>query len=617
MLKLFDFAKRSTESALLVGAVLMIGAVFGTSANAISLDDDKINPVYLDYLNDVRNGEGYKWKLIPNMYMPKSRGDGYGADANLPSSYNLIEEDFATQLKNQGSDGICWAYALTTAMESNLLKTQGVSATFSAKQLDYLVANGTPYNNYVQSFLGEDAGHEIGGGYNFSYASFGLSSSSVPADETRFFAKMKANDSTLDGYASWGEYEDFRRMNLVFNEDVPAYTTPMNGVLVSGTESDYYVSDYTQFYASSANVNEIKTAVYNNGAVYVGTQAPGTPNCYDVASNTVVDRGKDVCGVEHGHAMAIVGWDDSHVYTDPSDGTSKTGAFIMQNSWGSDELFQNYGVTYERLVESGAVNPSELTDEQIQAIKDRIANYNAYEYVYLAYEFESSERDGATIDFATVGMTKNEYDFVSDVTNEVDGLGGVSEDGSSEIIYTYEAGETPERIEAIAMTMHMIFVDGDTAATIYVDNGNGYVEFGSITVPKNVSIKRTVVAEKNIDVSGVYKVKVVFENGESVGDYAPFFTTTVYANEAPADGGEDDGDGDNPGGSEGEDGGAEDDEDGEAIKVPNTGLFTGDFKGEYVLVSLAVVMLGASYVIHRIYVNRKSIFHKVKFDKKK
>ena len=163
----------------------------------------------------------------------------------------------------------------------------------------------------------------------------------------------------------------------------------------------------------------------------------------------------------------------------------------------------------------------------------------------------------------------------------------------------------------------MIFVDGDTAATIYVDNGNGYVEFGSITVPKNVSIKRTVVAEKNIDVSGVYKVKVVFENGESVGDYAPFFTTTVYANEAPADGGEDDGDGDNPGGSEGEDGGAEDDEDGEAIKVPNTGLFTGDFKGEYVLVSLAVVMLGASYVIHRIYVNRKSIFHKVKFDKKK
>lgn len=612
MSKIFGFVRKNDKALLLFGALVMLGVAVGASGNvsALNLDNKSINPVYLKYLEDVRNGEGAKWKLTPSMFVPQGSGEeGYGAETELPSAYNLVTSGYATQIKNQGSEGICWAYALTTAMESNLLKKKDTPAVFSAKQLDYLLAPGSEYYGYLNSAFEWE--RTLGDGSNIYQAGFVLSNASVPADEGEFFAKMQLNDSDLAEYKSYGEFQDINTINIFLGNEVPAYTTPMSNALVSGMASDYIVNEYTTYYPT-ANINEIKEAVYNNGAVYVGTYSPGTPNCYDAATNTVVDRGYSVCGENYGHAMAIVGWDDTHVYTDPATNTEKVGAFILQNSWGNSDLLVDYRITYDNLVAEGLIDQSQLTEEQIQQLKDAIADYNAYEFVYLAYDFERSENNGATIVFASIDMAQNSYEYIADSVEEAEGFGDTTdESGSSSIIYTYDAGDVKQRIEMIALDMHMLALEAPLNVTILVDDGDGYKEFGTITLPKNVSVKRAVKATKKIDVTGGYKVKVDFGDVTGVDEYADLFTTVVYANDAPDDGGDSEG-GDSEGGDS-EGGETEDEED---IKVPNTGWFAGGISGGVFTVSLVMLGLGTTYVMRVIYKNRRQIFHKVKFDKK-
>lgn len=631
MIHLSVSAKKDIKFLMIACVFLMVGMVFSADANAQSLTNGRVNPVYLRYLEDMRNGNGERWNVVPDLFVPDFEVEvGYGGIANLPETYNLVEDGVATQIKNQGTDGICWAYAITTAMESNLLKTQRKVANFSAKQLDYLIAPGTDYYDYIKGIdvlietgsgsvrIGDIFEHALGDGIsNFGFASFGLSSSSVPAEDSAFFAKMKTNDTGLQLYDSYGEFEDNNTIDMFISgisgsgdETFKPYSVPMSNELITGTKSDYMVKSYTQYYAEAITIDDIKEAVYNGGAVYVQSYAPGTDRCYDSATNTVVDMGVDVCGTE-AHAMAVVGWDDNHAYTNPDTGLQETGAFILQNSWGNSDLLLDYGITYERLVEDGVIDHDGLSQEQIQRIRNAISNYNAYEFVYLAYDFEASPDNGGIIGFASIEMGDGEYDYVYDVTDMVDGFGDTGE--QSGVVYTFDTGETKEQVKAVSFDVHFITLPLDMPVSIYLDNGSGYKKFGSVSVPKDMlSIRRTIVADKPTNVNGTYKVKLVLGDGVDLSGYESLFTVTAYADTAPLDGDDEDG---GDGGDEGDDG-KDEEEDEVDIKVPNTGWFVGGINGGIVTISLAMLGLGVAYIIYRAYAGRKEIFHRVKFDKK-
>lgn len=93
---------------------------------------------------------------------------GKGGGVNLLARFSL-KDNYATTLKNRGGDGICWAYAMTTAIEPNLKKTQGIDVEFSPKQLNYLMAS-TKYAKYVEDSFGTT--RELGGGYNFHFREY-------------------------------------------------------------------------------------------------------------------------------------------------------------------------------------------------------------------------------------------------------------------------------------------------------------------------------------------------------------------------------------------------------------------------------------------------------------
>ena len=622
MRKLFCTTGKRIEPVIGLGLVVVLGMGMLCAANvgAASFNDGmRINQVYLEYQEDVQNGMAYRWKLIPNKYVPVGVDEGYGGDAELPSSYNLRDEGVVTQIKNQGSDGICWSYAIITAMESNL-KKQGISEEFSAKQLDYLLAPGTGYYSYMSTMFG--ASRSLGGAGNFTMASLGLSSRSVPASEAGFFAIMKENDSELSGYSSYGQFQDFNRIDMyLYNNDGEPYTVAMESDKITEADSEYIVDEYEHYYAKSATVSAIKNAVYNNGAVYVGTYM-GAPNCYDITSDnilTIVDRGGNVCSEEYGHGMVVIGWDDNWTYKDPASGNTKQGAFILQNSWGENDLLEEYDITYERMVETGVWVPDEHTEEENESYRRYLEGYNgAYTYLYLAYDFEDDPDNGSTIDFASLKMAENNYKYFYDLTDEIEGFGTTAND-EGEIVYVYDTDGGEEQIDAIAIELHGVMAPSAMNATVYVDSGEGYKLFGSTTVPQGIAVRHIVEAKKKFKIKDEFRVKVQYtidgQAIENIDTYYPYFTTTVYANDVSADGdGDDEGD-DGDGENEGEDTNSEDEEE-EVIKVPNTGLFTGGIRNGIFVVSLMMLGVGAIYVAYVVHKNRKEIFHKVDFDKK-
>ena len=608
-----------TKIAMIAGVLGIGGLMFGNSVSAMSHSDAMvINPVYQQYLQDVSVGRGANWKLIPNKYKYIGDYGGKGSDAALPASYNLVEDGYGTTLKNQGFDGDCWAFATTTAIESNLKKTQGITTEISPKQLDYLMAEGSPYYSFLHDNFG--VSRSLGEGGNFAIASFAAGGKSTPILEKNFFAKMQANDPELEDYSSWYVYQTNLVQNAVLNEIENSYFDFDNGFAGgSYTESmniesvmdepDYTVAKYRHYMGDKDLVETIKEDVYQYGAVYVGTIAPGTEDCYDEDTKTIVDLGSNVCSEESGHAMAIVGWDDNHTYTDPSDGSTKTGAFLLQNSWGKSDIFDGSNEEFldidDILFLAAFDAESEFSEDEEEEVRSMLENYDADEYVWFGYDFDDSE--SGWVDFASIQETKkNNYDKVYDSINQAEGLG--TEGKSTESVYTFSTDGATEYVDAISVATHLAAYNADVEYVVYVDptgTGNSYKEEGSVIIPMGEMGQETVELKSPVEVTGTFKVKV---EGKAFGEVQEFDnedlayrTVTVYVTGddivVPNTAGVD-----------------------EVVldaTAPNTGLFTGEnsfarFGGVVAIAS----MITASLFGRVAYKNRKSLFHRVGFKKK-
>ena len=578
------------------------------------MDSMILNPVYEQYQQDVAAGLGSKWKMVPVKYKSKNGTGGKGENTSLPAAYNLIAAGYGTAIKNQGADNDCWAFATTTAIESNLKKTQGIDYEFSPKKMDYLLAkngstegSGSEYYDYIASF---GADRSLGDGGNFLLSSYLLGGESALEDEAGFFEKMKLNDAeNLSKVSSWRQFQDENIIGSVIGEHVNAYTKPMPKSDLS-EKSDYVVMDYRYIEGKQDNVGTVKESVYKYGAAYVGTIAPGVEACWDAETSTIVDRGTN-CGTENGHAMAIVGWDDGHEYTDPSDGTTKKGAFLLQNSWGEDSLFADYGIDVEALM--GMLDTSGLTEEQIAEARteftDFLENYSAKEYIWLGYDFVDSTNEG-TIDFGTIQKTeKNEYKNVYDSKTA-----GAIGDSSDNIIYDFSTKET-EFIEKIALSMHSMTANEAYEYAISIDNGDGYIEVGRITMPAGECGQISTDAISNIALDGGFKVKVEVYNATSGKKYSlsgaekltKYWTVSVYTSDEEIA---------IPNTGETTEN-SESSQDGDInIAVPNTGMFTGEGFAKITGILMTTIGVAATALGIKGYKDRKHLFKKVKFTKK-
>lgn len=239
-------------------------------------------------------GNEVTFDLVPSIQM---------AGETLPESYNLYDTGRATVIKNQGQEGLCWAFAGMSAVESNLI-TQGLennNVDLSEKYMAWF-NNGAlpsdindPLYGDGNSPIGTDA-YDMGG--NMLEVAYLLARGSGPVYES------VVPQSTLTALP-----ESLRYSSL------------------------YGLTEMQEF--SPSDLISIKNAVYKNGAAYINYYCDN----YKYLNHSTYGY---YCpdDISTNHAVSIVGWDDNfskdNFKTAFNTAPEGDGAWIIKNSWGND-----------------------------------------------------------------------------------------------------------------------------------------------------------------------------------------------------------------------------------------------------------------------------------------
>ena len=228
------------------------------------------------------SGDGKEYGLIPEPFDTsylKALRKNVKARSVIPARYDLREKGLLTSIKNQGTNGTCWAHAVCGVLESSLLKAGEGIYDFS--------------ENNMANLHGFDWDFNKGG--NATLASAYLLRWSGPVLESQ------------DPYPNVGGSTEVAPARHVQNiRWIPG-------------RLDYTDNDH------------IKQAVINYGAIYVNYHHDGSYLASDGKSYCFDFSGTN----DTNHAVVIVGWDDNYPASKFKNVPVGNGAFIMRNSWGT------------------------------------------------------------------------------------------------------------------------------------------------------------------------------------------------------------------------------------------------------------------------------------------
>ena len=328
------------------------GKVIPTEKNK---EEDKpyLNPQYVDYLQ-LSDAEKKKVEVIPSMYTMEH---AYTSDelegTATEASYDLRNYNYLTPMKDQGSLGICWAFATVEQAESfamvkNHQPYNASTKIFSPRQLDY----ATSYDG-ILDFDNEHGIRSLTSGGNFELSAEILSYGVSLIDES----KMPYNTSTTQKELS--DVFSFTNSNYEVNNTI---SLPK---IIKRLKFDLPGADTTEL--KNNYIQKIKEGIKAYGGAVVETVTP-EGNCGFKTKEGYygLETTNNCYSTNDGHAMQLIGWDDNFTYSycknsgynsnvipasnSCSSGTKVTGkgAFLVRNSWGNDERRYVY-LTYNSI----------------------------------------------------------------------------------------------------------------------------------------------------------------------------------------------------------------------------------------------------------------------------
>ncbi len=225
-----------------------------------------------------------QWDVEQNML---TAYHGEDDAAHLPQRYDLREKGRAPKIRDQGPYGTCWAFASLTALESALLPETGLELS-----VDHMNQN----NSFTSSI-------EDGGQYVMAMAYLAAWQGPVLEEDDPY------GDGQTD--ASLTAVRHVQEMEIIEAKNMDAIKKAV--FQYGGVESCIYTT--------MQDMDE-ESPYYNREAYaycYPGTEKPN-------------------------HDVVIIGWDDTFPQEYFQEGALGDGAFICQNSWGTD--FGEQGVFY-------------------------------------------------------------------------------------------------------------------------------------------------------------------------------------------------------------------------------------------------------------------------------
>ncbi|MFP3155880.1 lectin like domain-containing protein [Lachnospiraceae bacterium ZAX-1] len=226
----------------------------------------------------------YNWDMDKNQAVAMDSSMGVSI---LPTSYDLREKHRAPPIKDQGKYGTCWAFAALAGIESTLLPEQ--EKEFSP---DHMSIQNSFYLEQVD-----------GGEYTMGMAYLAAWQGPVYEKDDPYGDEASPEDLPPKKHVQEIqiiEEKDFEGIKEAVFQYGGVQTSIYSAFKDAKSKSMYYNSE-------------------NNAYCYIGTEKPN-------------------------HDVLIIGWDDHYSKDNFNMELEADGAFICQNSWGSD--FGEDGVFY-------------------------------------------------------------------------------------------------------------------------------------------------------------------------------------------------------------------------------------------------------------------------------
>lgn len=294
-----------------------------------------------------------------------------GIRTTYTSAYDLRNSggvNYLTPVRNQGNYGTCWSFATYGSLESSLMP--GEPRDFS--------------ENNIAMNSGFDSTDPMNSGGNSSMAAAYLARWTGPVNETD------------DPYPSF-----------------PAEVT-RTGLPVQKHTQELYWLPPTAAHYDTTFINNVKAAITSHIAVYSsiywddnalasdGHSYYDTTCAYPYGHTDSGGNEDDGCTCQTsgcgGHAIAIVGWDDTYAASNFRTPPAGPGAFLVRNSWGSGWGLSGY--FYLSYYDTSIGNESALF-----SVNAATTNYNAvYQYDPLGFTYEIGNADLTGTDSYTEWM---------------------------------------------------------------------------------------------------------------------------------------------------------------------------------------------------------------------
>ncbi|WP_407416360.1 C1 family peptidase [Methanobrevibacter sp.] len=204
----------------------------------------------------------------------------------LPKRFDLRDWGWVSPVKNQGSMGACWAFGVTAALESSLIRFTNITYDFSENNLQNTMLK---YSKYGEEIFDEGGNVILAANYYSSW--------------------LGVSPTEFDTYDELGKIS-------------PLIATPQ----------DLHMKDmlFISERKNSTDNNGIKEAILKYGGIavnyfhdnqYLNTTTYGYYNNKNITMN---------------HVVCAVGWDDDYPASYFPTTAPGNGAFIIKNSWGTE-----------------------------------------------------------------------------------------------------------------------------------------------------------------------------------------------------------------------------------------------------------------------------------------